>query len=58
MERPGLRMNRKAAGLDDTNTIEQPRKLVPQTEKVGGLSASFSREFPPYSITVLKLKTR
>ncbi|MCY2953906.1 MAG: malectin domain-containing carbohydrate-binding protein [Planctomycetota bacterium] len=48
----------RATGLDDTNSIEQPQKLVPRTEKAGNLSADFTREFPPYSVTVLKLKTR
>jgi alpha-N-arabinofuranosidase len=42
----------------DTNLINDPNKLVPHTEKVDGLSADFTREFPPYSITVLKLKTK
>ena len=44
--------------LDDTNSIEEPRKVVPRTEKVNGLSANFTREFPPYSIAVLQLKTK
>ena len=44
--------------LDDTNSIEEPRKVVPRTEKAQGLSANFTREFPAYSVTVLKLKTR
>jgi alpha-N-arabinofuranosidase len=47
-----------ASGLNDTNSMEQPRKVVPQTSKVSGLSADFTREFPAYSITVLKLKTK
>jgi alpha-N-arabinofuranosidase len=47
-----------ASGLNDTNSMEQPRKVVPQTAKVSGLSADFTREFPAYSITVLKLKTK
>jgi alpha-N-arabinofuranosidase len=42
----------------DTNLINDPDKLVPHTEKMNGLSASFTREFPPYSFTVLKLKTK
>jgi alpha-N-arabinofuranosidase len=45
-------------GLNDTNTMEQPRKVVPQTAKASSLSADFTREFPAYSITVLKLKTK
>jgi alpha-N-arabinofuranosidase len=47
-----------AGGLDDTNSLEQPKKLGPRTERAGGFGARFSREFPPYSITVLQLKTR
>lgn len=47
-----------ASGLNETNSIEQPQKVVPRTEKAAGLSANFTREFPPYSITVLKLKTK
>ncbi len=43
--------------LDDTNSITEPEKVVPRTEKVEGLSADFAREFPAYSVTVLKLKT-
>ncbi len=47
-----------ATGLNDTNSLDQPKKLVPRTEKAGDLGANFAREFPPYSITVLKLKTK
>ncbi len=44
--------------LDETNSLQDPRKVVPRTEKVKGVSARFTREFPAYSVTVLKLKTR
>jgi alpha-N-arabinofuranosidase len=44
--------------LEDTNSITEPEKVVPRTEKVDGLGAEFAREFPPYSVTVLKLKTK
>lgn len=44
--------------LNDTNSIEQPDKVVPRMEKVSGLSADFTRELPPYSITVLKLNAK
>ena len=43
--------------MDDTNSINTPENLIPHTEMVSGISSSFSRDFPPYSITVLKLKT-
>jgi alpha-N-arabinofuranosidase len=42
----------------DTNSLEQPQKIIPRMEKAGNLSADFTREFPPYSVTVLKLKTK
>ena len=48
-----------AAGkLDDTNSITEPNNVVPRTEKLDGLSANFTREFPAYSVSVLKLKSK
>ncbi len=47
-----------ADSLDATNSITEPNKVVPRTEKVDGLGTDFTREFPPYSITVLKLKSK
>ena len=44
--------------LEDTNSIEDPRKVVPRTEKAAGLSARFTREFPAFSVSVMKLKTK
>ena len=45
-----------ASSPDDTNSITEPTKIVPVTTKVDGLSADFTRTFPPYSITVLQMK--
>jgi alpha-N-arabinofuranosidase len=47
-----------ASSPSDTNSLEQPQQIVPRTEKAQNLSANFTREFPAYSITVLKLRTR
>jgi alpha-N-arabinofuranosidase len=47
-----------ANSLDETNSLEQPQKIVPRTEKADNLSTNFTREFPAYSVTVLKLKTK
>jgi alpha-N-arabinofuranosidase len=47
-----------AGGLNDTNSLTEPNKVVPRRESVDGLGASFERELPPYSITVLMLKTK
>ena len=46
----------KAEQRDDTNSLAEPKKVVPATEKVDGLGTGFTREFPPYSITILELK--
>ncbi len=46
------------AALTDTNSIADPMKIVPVESKVTGLAASFTRELPPYSITVLKVHPR
>jgi alpha-N-arabinofuranosidase len=58
IEREGEAVSLAAESLSDTNSIEQPRKIVPHSEQATNLSGDFQREFPPYSITVLKLKTR
>ncbi|MCX6906232.1 MAG: alpha/beta hydrolase-fold protein [Verrucomicrobia bacterium] len=47
-----------ANNLDDTNSLDQPRKVVPRTEKADGMSANFTREFPPYSVSVLKVTAK
>jgi alpha-L-arabinofuranosidase len=48
----------KAASPSDTNSIQDPKKIVPVTEKAKGLGASFTHKFPPYSITILELKAK
>ena len=48
----------KANSPDDTNSIQEPAKIVPVTEKVDGLGTNFTRTFPPYSITILELKAK
>jgi alpha-N-arabinofuranosidase len=46
-----------AASPNDANSIDQPQEVTPRTQKVEGLGADFTREFPAYSFTVLKLKS-
>jgi alpha-L-arabinofuranosidase len=48
----------KAANRDETNSLSDPQHLVPVTEKISGLGASFTRTFPPCSITVLELEAK
>jgi alpha-N-arabinofuranosidase len=47
-----------ASAPEDTNSITEPNKIVPVTSKVDGLGANFTRTFPPYSITVLRMKSK
>ncbi len=58
IESKGTAVVLKADRPDDTNSIQAPAKIVPVTEKVKGLGPSFTRTFPPYSITVLELKAK
>jgi alpha-N-arabinofuranosidase len=52
----GEAISLSADSLIDTNSMEQPQRVVPRSARVGNLSENFTRELPPYSITVLKLK--
>jgi alpha-N-arabinofuranosidase len=42
----------------DTNSINDPTKIVPVTMKISGLGASFTRDFAPYSINILKIEAQ
>jgi alpha-N-arabinofuranosidase len=42
----------------DTNSITEPTKIVPVSDKVTGLSSAFTQTFAPYSINVLQINTR
>jgi alpha-N-arabinofuranosidase len=48
----------KAEHPEDTNTITEPRKIVPVITEVKGLGKSFKRTFPPLSISVLQLDAK
>jgi len=47
-----------AESPEETNSIQDPVKLVPVTTKLSGLDASFTRTLPKFSVTVFKLQTR
>ena len=47
-----------AGNLDDSNSMAQPRKVVPVTKTVRGVKPGFTYTMPPHSIVVLKLKAR
>ncbi|MGH7952342.1 MAG: alpha-L-arabinofuranosidase C-terminal domain-containing protein, partial [Limisphaerales bacterium] len=44
--------------LDDSNSITQPRKIIPITTTVRHLKPDFIYTLPPHSIVVLRLKAR
>ncbi|MCW3062267.1 MAG: alpha-L-arabinofuranosidase domain protein [Capsulimonas sp.] len=44
--------------LTDVNTIADPEKAAVQTTTLHGVSSAFTHEFPAYSVTVLRLKTK
>jgi alpha-N-arabinofuranosidase len=48
----------KAKNRDATNSLAEPKKVVPVTEKVHGLGTSFTRTYPPCSITILELDVK
>jgi alpha-N-arabinofuranosidase len=54
----GQRIVLKADSPDETNTIDDPTRIVPVTGEVKGLGKSFTQSFDPYSITVLVLKEK
>jgi alpha-N-arabinofuranosidase len=45
----------KADKLDDTNSLHDPQRIIPFTEKVKGLGTNFMFTFRRYSVTVLEL---
>ena len=58
VESKGVATVLKADKPDDTNSLDEPKKIIPVVEKAKGLGTDFTRTFPPYSITVLELKTK
>jgi alpha-N-arabinofuranosidase len=56
VEAKGQAITLSASRPEDTNSITDPAKIVPVTTTVDGLGATFTRSFPPYSLTVLRLK--
>ena len=47
-----------AGNPDDSNSITQPKKIVPVTTTVRGVKPGFTYTLPPHSIVVLKLKAK
>lgn len=45
-----------AASPDETNSIDQPTRVVPVTRSLNGIGSSFTHTFPSNSITVLRFE--
>ncbi|MGV3614712.1 MAG: alpha-L-arabinofuranosidase C-terminal domain-containing protein [Fimbriimonas sp.] len=43
---------------NDENTFENPNRIVPKTTRIDGVARKFRREFPPYSLSILRIKAR
>jgi alpha-N-arabinofuranosidase len=41
---------------EESNSITEPAKIVPITQKMRGLASEFMYEMPPHSIVVLRVK--
>lgn len=48
----------KAEKPEDTNTITEPKKIIPVEHSFNGFKKSFSYSFPKYSITVLQIDAK
>jgi len=48
----------KSANPTDTNSIDDPVKIVPVTSKVSGIASNYSSTFAPYSINVLQVEAQ
>ena len=42
----------------DTNSIDDPEKIIPETTTAKGIRKNFKQSFPPYSVTVMQIQTR
>ena len=48
----------QASAAEDTNSITEPTKIVPVAKPVDDFGGNFTRTFPPYSITVLRMNAK
>ena len=48
----------KASNLSDNNSLDEPTKVAPAESLIKAASTRLTHEFPPYSLTVLRLQTR
>jgi alpha-N-arabinofuranosidase len=56
--RPEAMVTTLAAHPDETNSLENPTKVLPKTTTLTGVKPEFVHTFPPHSISLLTLETR
>jgi alpha-N-arabinofuranosidase len=54
----GTLVTLSSAKLTDTNSIDEPTKIVPATTKAVGLGPQFGYTFAPYSVNVLVISAK
>ena len=54
----GIEIQLVGTTVKDMNTLDQPKRVAPVTNKITGLGSKFQRSVPAYSVTVLKIETR
>lgn len=42
----------------DTNTIDDPKKILPVTSTIKGVRKNFKQSFPAYSVSIMQIQTR
>jgi alpha-N-arabinofuranosidase len=47
-----------SGGPSDVNTIDEPEKVTPKQVEIHDAAATFAHEFPGYSVSVVRLKTK
>ncbi|GAB3909623.1 alpha-L-arabinofuranosidase C-terminal domain-containing protein [Mucilaginibacter boryungensis] len=48
----------KGSGPQDTNSINEPEKIIPVKQEITAVTKNFNREIDAYSVNVLKLKIK
>ena len=54
----GTLISLSAHSTQETNSISDPKRIVPVESQINGLGANFTHNIPAYSIEVLELKTK
>ncbi|MES2278177.1 MAG: alpha-L-arabinofuranosidase C-terminal domain-containing protein [Bacteroidota bacterium] len=48
----------KAGKVEDTNSIDEPNKIIPITQNISGMAASYNHVFDAYSVNLLEVRIK